>query len=360
MLETPVLDDAAAALAPTPPRFGFNRPDPKFAAPSAPDHLVRRADLLVAMERERARPLILVTAPAGYGKTTLLAQWAAESRRPCAWVTLDRGDDDPETLASSIANALGAVGIAPGLRGSCVLVLDDAHVVGTETLKAAVLGILDWLPERSQLAVASRRASALSLGRMRAQRLLLEFNGVDLAMSGGEASAMMVGAGLDPELKSIRTLVRRSEGWPVALELAGLWATRQRELAEPTQLRGDDHIIADYLRAELLDSCPPAARRFLMRSSVLECLSGPACDAVLGRTRSAQLLGELSAANVPLQPIDSSHESFRLHGLFREMLQTELRRSEPELTPLLHRQASDWYARTGDRRAGRRPRARRR
>src|SRR6202012_4151944 len=100
-----------------------------------------------------------------------------------AWVTLDRADDDPEALASSIVPALGAVGIDPSLRRSCVLELDDAHVVGDETLRATVLRVLDWLPERSQLAVASRRASALSLGRMRAQRLLLEFDGADLAMS---------------------------------------------------------------------------------------------------------------------------------------------------------------------------------
>jgi LuxR family transcriptional regulator, maltose regulon positive regulatory protein len=348
VLETLVLDDAAVALAPTPSRFRFDRPDPKFTAPNARQDLVRRADLLGRLKRERSRPLILLTAPAGYGKTTLLAQWAAESNRPCAWVTLDRADEDAETLASSISTALDTVGIEPGRRRSFVLVLDDAHVVGTEALKTAVLQILDWLPERSQLAVASRREPTLSLGRMRAQRLLLEFSSVDLAMSTVEAGALLAQTGLDPECKPIQSLVRRSEGWPVALELSALSWTRQRALAEPDQLRGDDRLISEYFRAELLASCRPATQRFLMRSSVLDCLSGPACDAVLGRTGSAHLLGELSTANVPLNPLDSSHESFRLHGLFREMLQTELRRSEPQLARLLHRRASDWYARSGD------------
>ncbi len=289
-----------------------------------------------------------MTAPAGYGKTTLLAQWTAESRRPCAWVTLDRADEDPETLASSISTALDAARIEPALRRSFLLVLDDAHVVGTEALPAAVLRILDWLPERSQLAVASRRESALPLGRMRAQRLLLELGSVDLAMSTAEAGSLLAQTGLDPELKPIQALVQRSEGWPVALELSALSWTRQRGLAEPHPLRGDDRLISDYFRAELLDVHPPATRRFLMRSSMLDDLSGPACDAVLGRTGSAHLLAELSATNVLLRPLDSNHESFRLHGLLREMLETELRRSEPELATLLHRRASDWYGRSGD------------
>ena len=110
--------------------------------------------------------------------------------------------------------------MAPGLRRSFVLVLDDAQVVGTEALRAAVLWILDWLPERSQLAVASRCEPPLPLGRMRAQRRLLEFGSVDLAMSATEAASLLAQAGLDPELRPTQTLVRRSEGWPVALELA--------------------------------------------------------------------------------------------------------------------------------------------
>ena len=107
-------------------------------------------------------------------------------------------------------------------------------------------------------------------------------------------------------------------------------------------------MISEYFRVELLESFPPASRRFLMRCSVLERLSGPVCDAVVGGTRSARLLAQLARTNLPLQPVESSHDSFRLHGLFREMLQTELRRSEPELVPILHRRASEWYADAGD------------
>jgi LuxR family transcriptional regulator, maltose regulon positive regulatory protein len=345
---TPALEDVAPTLAPMPLGFGFDRPDPKCTAPTPREDSVRRAGLLARLEQDPCRPLILLTAPAGYGKTTLLAQWAAESSRPCAWVTLDHTDGDVETLAFSISNALETVGVELGLRSGFVLVLDDAHVVGQEALTAAVLRILDWLPERSQLAVASRCAPALPLGRMRAERRLLEFSSVDLSMSAIEATSLLAQAGLDPTLGPVQTLVRRSEGWPVALELAAISWTRHPELAEPAQLRGDDYVISEYFRVELLASLPPTTRRFLMRSSVLDRLSGPACDAVLECRRSTPLLAEVSQANVPLSPVDSSHDSYRLHGLFREMLQTELRRSEPELSSRLHQRASAWYGRAGD------------
>jgi LuxR family maltose regulon positive regulatory protein len=348
MLATPALEDTAVALAPAPLRFGFDRPDPRFTPPKARQDSVRRDDLLDRLERERCRPLILLTAPAGYGKTTLLAQWTAESSRTCAWVTVDHGDDDAEALAASISNALGAAGVEPGLRGSFVLVLDDAHVIRPDVLKAAVLGILDWLPERSQLVVASRCEPALPLGRMRAQRQLLEFSSLDLSMSAIEAASLLAQAGLDPELRPMQALVRRCEGWPAALELATSSWTRHPEVAEPTQLRGDDHVIAEYFRLEVLASLPLATRRFLMRSSVLDRLSGPVCDAVLDCRRSSHLLAELARTNVPLRPVDASHDSFQLHGLLREMLQTELRRSEPELSLLLHRRASEWHSRAGD------------
>ncbi len=264
-------------------------------------------------------------------------------------MTLDQADSDPGALADSIASALAAIGIEPGLGRSCMLVLDDAHVIPAQELKDAVLGVLAWLPQRSQLAVASRCEPALGLSRLRAQRLLVEITSEDLAMSAGESASLLRQAGLDPELAPVQTLVRRSEGWPVAIELATIAWAQRAELTEPESgVSGDDHVISEYFRAELLASLRPATVRFLTRSSVLDRLSGSVCDEVLGRKRSATLLAELARSNVPLQPVDSSHEWYRLHGLFREMLQTELRRSEPETVPDLHRRAGDWYQRAGD------------
>jgi LuxR family maltose regulon positive regulatory protein len=138
--------------------------------------------------------------------------------------------------------------------------------------------------------------------------------------------------------------VRRTEGWPVALELAAIsYALRPDGAERFEQFAGDDHLIAEYIRAEILSRLSPAKVRFLARSSVLDELSGPACDAVLGRRRSTEVLAQLVRANVPVRAVDPSHETFRLHGLFREMLQTELRRAEPEVRNGLHARAADFY-----------------
>ncbi|MGO9753502.1 MAG: LuxR C-terminal-related transcriptional regulator [Solirubrobacteraceae bacterium] len=331
---------------------GFARAEPKFRAPNAGKESVRRTGLLARLEAERDCPLVLLTAPAGYGKTMLLAQWAQQwsqgSGRPCAWVTLERADADPRVLADSIAIALDAIGIVPGLGRRFALVLDDAHLVAPQVLKDAVLGILGWLPEGAQLAVGSRCVPALARGRMRAQRMLVELNSEDLSMTASEAASLLAKAGLARSLAAVSTLGERTEGWPAALQLAAIRCAQRPDPAQAVaRLSGDDHLISEYFRDELLAGLSPANVRFLMRSSVLERLSGSLCDEVLGCKCAATVLAELAQGNVPLRPLDCSHEWYRLHGLFREMLQTELRRSEPELAGALHRRASDWYRRAG-------------
>lgn len=328
--------------------FAIVLPDAKFRAPRACGVLARRSELLGRLERERAHPLVLLTAPAGYGKTTLLKQWTDESRRPFAWVMLDEVDGDSEGIADSIAYSLATIGIEPSLRRSFVLVLDDAHVVPRGVLKDAVLGVLGWLPEGCQIAVASRRAPPLALGRMRAQQMLVELGARDLSLSAVEATCVLRGSELELDSNALQALVTRAEGWPAAIGLAAtLWA--QPEQAEnPSEPRGDDYAISEYFRAEVLAGLSAPATRFLMRSSVLERLSGGLCDEVLERRGSASLLAELARANLPLRAVDASHEWYRVHGLFREMLQTELRRAEPELHAVLHRRASEWCRRAGD------------
>jgi LuxR family maltose regulon positive regulatory protein len=343
------LDDRSLSVEHARLRFATGLPEPSVGPPKVRQDSVRRADLLRRLEDERARPLVLLTAPAGYGKTTLLMQWARESGRPTAWVTLDEPDRDREVLADSIAGALAGIGVDPSLGRSFLLVIDDAHLAAPKGLEAAVLGTLRWLPEGSQLAVASRCEPALALGRMRAGRMLVEVGAEDLSMSAAEAASLLRNAGLDLEFTDVQTLVRSTEGWPVALELAALSWSRRPELAEHlAEPRGDDHLLSEYFRAELLASLSPATVRFLTRTSVLDRLSGPVCDEVLGRKRSATVLAELARANVPLAPVDPSHEWYRLHGLFRQMLQTELRRAEPELESDLHRRAGEWYCGAGD------------
>jgi LuxR family maltose regulon positive regulatory protein len=330
-------------------RFGLDLSDPKFRCPGRRQGAVRRSELLGRLERDHERRLILITAPAGYGKTTLLGQWAQEDPRPCAWVTLDQADGVPGVLEDSIATALTEVGAGVELGGVVVLVLDDGHALAPERLRDAVVDVLNWLPDGSQLAVASRCAPALPLSRMRAERMLVEIDSHDLSMSAVEAAPMLRSAGLDPRSASAQSLVLRTGGWPAALELAAMSRARRTEPTQPGAfVMGDDHVIAEYFRTELLDSLSPSATRFLIRTSVLDRLSGPLCDEVLNCRQSATLLGELERANLPLVPDDASHEWYRLHGLFREMLQTQLRRSEPELVPVLHQRANGWYRRAGD------------
>jgi LuxR family maltose regulon positive regulatory protein len=329
-------------------RFGIDLPDLKLRTPREGRRCVRRAALLGRLDQERDCPLILLRAPAGYGKTTLLTQWVLENERPCAWLTLDDADADAGALGDSIAHALTAAGITPAGRGSFALILDDAHVVGSAVLRDTVLDVLSWLPEHSQLAVASRCEPALALGRMRARAEVIELGAEDLAMSPVEAAEALRQAGVDPVPTPAHILVHRAEGWPAALTLAAAWARRARLSERVDAPAGDDHLFAEYFGAEILASLPPDMLRFLSQSSVLDRLSGPLCDEVLGRGGSAIMLARLARRNVPLSPVDSRHDWYRLNGLFREMLQTHLRRSEPEIAPVLHRRAAAWYGRAGD------------
>jgi LuxR family maltose regulon positive regulatory protein len=332
-----------------PPHCAVDELDPKFRAPRRREGFVGRTGLLSDLMQARARPLVVVSAPAGYGKTTLLAQWSERDQRPSAWVTLEAADGDPARLASSLATALELMGVHRPLGRSCLLILDDAHVVRSDALAEAVLGVLRRLPEGSQVAVASRGEPALPVGRMRGQRTLFELRAEDLAMSAVEAASLLRGAGLELEFTAVQDLLRRTEGWPVALELAALSLVARRDSGDgPARFSGDDHLLAEYVRAEFLAELSPATRRFLTRTAVLDQLSGPLCDAVLEDEGSASVLAELARSNVPLWPVDPSHEWYRLHGLFREMLRTELRRAEPETRSALHRRAGAWYSRVAD------------
>ncbi len=337
-------DQLLSVERPARPRLAADPLQAKYRAPKLREQLVCRTELLRRLDDARAHPLLLVIAPAGYGKTTLLGQWSERNGRPVAWVTLDEADGAREVLADSIATATARIELTDFL-----LVLDDADVVSPETLGDVVLDVLDWLPGGSQVALASRCEPMLPLGRMRGQRMVVELGAGDLSMSTAEGASLLRKAGLDLDFAAVQALVRRTEGWPVALELAALslaaWGDSAQGLA---QFAGDDHLMSEYFHAELLAALSPATVRFLTHSSVLDRLSGPLCDSVLERKRSATVLAQLARANVPLEPVDPSHEWYRLHRLFREMLQTELRRAEPEIQAALHRRAGEWHYKAGD------------
>jgi LuxR family maltose regulon positive regulatory protein len=346
--------------------------------PSPPDPratLVPRPRLLAKL-RASSAATVLLQAPSGYGKSVLLEQWAREDPRPFQSLILGDEHNDPALLVASILAALEAmepvpreVGVAlanpePSLDkvvlprlGSAleqrtvpfVLVLDDFERLDSAPSLAVVATVIDRLPAGSQVALATRTEPALALGRLRAHRQLTELVPEDFAMTAAESANLLAALGLELSAEQLQTLVRRTEGWPVALYLAGL---ALGEAADPgraiARFAGDDRFVVDYLREEFL--VPVSRRRleFLRRASVLDRLSGELCDAVLERGGSATVLRDLSRSNMLLVPLDRRDEWFRFHPLFREMLRAELRRAEPAREAELNRRASEWWSAAGD------------
>ncbi len=339
-----------------PPALGLggldSRLDPsgaKFRPPAARNaRWFPRPDLMCRLVQEQGCPLILLVAPAGYGKTALLTQWERKSERPFVWLTLDEADRSTARLGASIEQATAVAEVETALGENFVLVLDDVHLLSAPLLKAAVTEILGRLPQASQLVVSCRNEPDLALGRMRTQHEVAVINATDLAMSDVEATSLLRNAGVHDSGEHRDAIIRRCEGWPAALELAaGVSVQHSRSRDAPVPLAGDDRVMSEYFRAEFMDQLSRATARFLMQSSVLDSLSGSLCDEVLDRKGSAALLAGLARGNLPLCPTDSGG-SYRLHGLFREMLLSRLNATEPATAQELHRRAAAWYQRTGN------------
>jgi LuxR family maltose regulon positive regulatory protein len=341
--------------------------------------VVLRTRLLASLEAvPQDVPLILLAAPAGYGKTTALSQWAATTDRPFAWVSLHATDADPMQLALHIALALqrsvpmsaatatllttipraGRAAALPGLVRALrdlarpvVLVLDDLHEVqGRESL-ALVRGLVDGAPPGVHVAVAVRGRPNLGLATLRAQGRCAEFGRDELGLTEDESRQVLAATGQRCEPETVRAVVRRTEGWPAGIYLASLVARQDSSgipaHTSPAAISGDDVYIADYFREELLALEPADNVRFLLRTSVLEQMSGPLCDALLGRRGSATRLAEAERRNLFVVPLHREGGWYRYHRLFREMLLSELRRREPGEEYRLHRRAADWYEREG-------------
>jgi LuxR family transcriptional regulator, maltose regulon positive regulatory protein len=317
----------------------LDQPSPAAQA----DGLVPRERLVQRLISLSAAPLALLVAPAGYGKTTLLDQWAAQDRRPFARVSIEDGDDHPVRLLETVAAALD--GIAPPY----VLVIDDAHRLRAPDALRELSGLITSVPPGSQVAVASRRDLELTVGRLRAHRMVVELRAPDLAMRPDEAAALLQTSDLHLDDDGIAELVARTEGWPAGLYLAVLSARDQPRLHRALKrFAGDDRIVVDYMRDELLCELSPADLAFLTRTSILDRLTGPLCDAVLGRSGGATTLAAMARSNLLLVPLDRRDEWYRYHRLLGGVLRAELRRREPEAEAGLHRRASAWYEHHGD------------
>jgi LuxR family maltose regulon positive regulatory protein len=318
---------------------------------------------------------VLLAAPTGYGKTCLLSEWSQVDERPFAWVTLEAADNELEHLVSRISRAIAGTetthsrAARPARRRSradegdlaaltalltvrqkpFVLVLDDAHLLRRSAVVGAIRALAGGLPMGAQLALASRTQPVMRLGRLRARHELLELDARDLVMTDSEATMLLAAAGLSLDPEHVATLVRRTEGWPAALYLSALSLRDEADAATAVEgFAGDDGVLSDYLREELIDGISPETELLLRRTSIVDRLSGSLCDALLGSGDSAVLLERLARRDLLLEPLERTEESYRCHGLLREMLARELRRRDPDGARELHRRASSWHAARGE------------
>jgi LuxR family maltose regulon positive regulatory protein len=340
----------------------------KLYSPAIRPGVISRPQLLARLGAARDVPTVAVIAPAGYGKTTLLALWGAADERPFAWLSLDPHDNDPIVLLTHLAVALDRISPLPpetfdALRSAgvsvpatvvprlgsaltrlphpVVLVVDDVHHLEDGPSLDALVTLVGHVRGSTQIALAGR-AMPMPLARPRAQGQVVEIGVEDLAFTEGGARSLLRAAGADLPNEEVVALTRRTEGWAAGLYLAALSRTGTRH-AERIADAGTGHrLVADYLQSELLSQLSPQELSFLTRTSVLERLHGPLCDAVLGEPGSAAELEHLQQKNLFLVPLDGQRRWYRYHPMFRDLLRARLRRAGPEHARELLRRAADW------------------
>ena len=351
----------------------------KLVAPAPRAGLLPRAGVQSLLQSSLQAKLCLVAAPAGSGKTTLLAQWrAVAGGGRVAWVSLEEADNDPTRFWSYLVAALRTVEPGVGtvaleaLGGPSVelervvvpslvndlatvgalllLVLDDYHLITDATCHQTLGWFLDHLPAEVHVVLSTRLDPPLPLARMRARGELAEVRVGELQFTGEEAAELLNGSmGLALAAEDVARLAERTEGWAAGLVLAGLSLRGRPDYSGfIAAFSGGDRHVADYLVAEVLERQPPELREFLLRTSVLERLSGPLCDVVLETQGSAELLGELEASNLFVMPLDDRRQWYRYHQLFAQLLRLQLGAREPTLVPVLHRRAAAWHRQAGN------------
>ena len=388
LAQDPSLSPEPVQPGPLPPAPASAAPaallETKFYIPRSRRDLVPRPRLSERLDRGSASTLMLVSAPAGFGKTTLLTEWLATGpgapadQRRAAWLSLDRGDNDLASFWTYMIAALRTA--APGVgenalallqasrpqpietvlttllndlsaaAGDIVLVLDDYHVIDAREVQDAMAFLLDHLPAGLHVVIASRADPALPLARLRARGKLAEIRAAELRFTPDEAAAYLNEMmGLQLTAQDVAALEGRTEGWIAALQLAALSIQGRDDVAGfIAGFAGDDRYVVDYLVEEVLQRQPPRVQAFLLQTSILGRLSGPLCDAVTGQGGGKAMLEALDRGNLFLVPLDDRRQWYRYHHLFADMLQARLLDEQPGEVPGLHRRASAWYQQNGE------------
>jgi LuxR family transcriptional regulator, maltose regulon positive regulatory protein len=347
------------------------RPDPRHQT-------VQRERLHDLLRKGNVLPLTLVVAPAGWGKSTLVADWLARDRVAAGWVSLDGGDDDPKRFWRYLLLAAGQAASAAGPAGlrrldmvgsdvlrdvlpefinevaasdsPLVLVLDDYHLVSSRQVHETVATLLDRCPPQLHLIIVTRADPPLQLSRLRVRGQLAEVRAEHLRFSLEEAREFFDGR-LDAALpnRDVHRLLARTEGWAAGLQLAAL---RLQDRSDPSgfieRFTGADWHIVSYLCEEVLDSQAPRTREFLLVTSVLNRMCAPLCDALTRRADGEELISDIHRANLFLIPLDDERRWFRYHHLFGDLLRHELTLHDPAQPTVLHKRAAEWYEANGD------------
>jgi len=353
----------------------------KFFRPALPPQQVARTQLVAQLDAglNAHHPLALISASAGYGKSTLAAEWLAQVERPAAWLSLEEADDEPLRFFSYFVAALQRVAVkvgtelAPALDAgqlppqdviiatlvndlviagaTCVLALDDFQWIQDPTILAVLEGLLTHHPPGFHLLIITREDPALPLARWRANNRLTEIRAADLRFNSEETAEFLCqGMELDLSGQDLARLAERTEGWAAGLQLAAV-ALRSLpsspERGDPStfvqSLGGSHRFILSYLTEEVLKRQPPEVQAFLLQTSILARLTGALCDALTDRSDGAAQLESLLAANLFLIPLDDEGHWYRYHHLFADLLQTHLRHTHPQWVTEMHRRASHWF-----------------
>jgi LuxR family transcriptional regulator, maltose regulon positive regulatory protein len=345
----------------------------KLHLPRPPAGFVARPRLVDRLDDGLARKLTLVSAPAGFGKTSLLADWSQRRASHVGWLSLDAGDNDPVRFWRHVAAALdrarpGIAGRVAPLLGSPglasfealvttlvnelaaepderLLVLDDYHAIETGSVHESMSFLLEHAPPGLHVVLASRADPQFALARLRARAQLAELHAAELRFTAEEAAVLLreaVGSHLHDD--AIATLTARTEGWAAGLQLAALSLRDQSDVAAFVEtFSGSHRYVLDYLTEEVLERQPEPVRVFLLETSVLDRLSGPLCDAVTDRTDSQAMLETIERANLFLVPLDEVRGWWRNHQLFADLLRARLQQDQPGRVFQLHRNAARWH-----------------